>query len=129
MKNTSLATSIISHKCPKCRQANLFETGPYNLKKFAKMPDRCPNCNQSFKVEPSFYTGAMYVSYGLQVGLFIAVFVALQVLYPEASAMVYVGIVASVAVILSPITLRFSRSIWIHLFVKHDPGVLSAKSE
>lgn len=71
----------------------------------------------------------MYVSYGLQVGLFIAVFVALQVLYPEASAMVYVGIVASVAVVLSPITLRFSRSIWIHLFVKHDPGVLSAKSE
>ena len=128
MKNITLAGSIIGHKCPKCRQGDLFEHGPYNLKKFSKMPDSCPNCKQPFQIEPSFYTGAMYVSYGIQVAIFISVVVALQVLYPEASALVYVSIVSSLVLLLVPITLRFSRSVWIHLFVKYDQKSLKVKS-
>lgn len=85
------------------------------------MPERCSHCGQRFQLEPSFYTGAMYVSYALQVALFTTVYVALRVLFnPSTEAYMLTTIVA--AVVLLPVTLRLSRSIYINFFVSYHPG-------
>jgi hypothetical protein len=43
------------------------------------MPDYCSVCGLKFNPEPGFYTGAMYVSYGLSVSLFIVTFFTLYI--------------------------------------------------
>lgn len=83
------------------------------------MPAQCSCCGQHFELEPSFYSGAMYVSYALQVALFTTVYVALRVLFnPEAEVYIYTVIIASV--LLLPVTLRFSRAIYLNFFVRYN---------
>lgn len=114
--------SILLQKCPRCHEGDLFEGKPYQLKRFMKMPQHCPKCGQPYHLEPSFYTGAMYVSHALQVALFTAVFVALRVLWNPPDNVYIIAIISS-AILLFPLTLRLSRSIYINFFVnyKHRP--------
>lgn len=118
-KKPSLLYSIFKQKCPRCRQGDLFVSHAYDLPRFTKMHEKCPNCGLRYELEPSFFYGAMYVSYAFQIAVFVAVFVAIQVLYPEADTWVYIlGVVGSI-LLLFPLIIRLSRTIWIHIFVKY----------
>lgn len=76
-------------------------------------------CGQRYELEPSFYSGAMYVSYALQVALFVTVTTALRVLLnPEMEVYIYSIIGASM--LLFPVTLRLSRVIYLNFFVRYD---------
>ena len=83
------------------------------------MYKKCKQCSQSFHLEPSFYYGALYVNYGLQVALFAVVSLAIAVLCPGAPTTWYLTGVTLAALFLSPVIIRFSRSVWIHIFVKY----------
>jgi uncharacterized protein (DUF983 family) len=73
--------SIINNKCPKCNEGNFFEdNNPLHLKKVMKMGTNCTNCEFKYGIEPSFFYGAMYVSYALTVGISIVTFIILLVL-------------------------------------------------
>lgn len=113
--------SIFQLKCPRCRRGDLFTHKPYQLAKLLAMPKKCSCCHLRFEREPGFFYGAMYVSYAMQVAIFVAVFIAVQVLYPQAEVWVYVGGVAGLILLLFPLILRVSRSVWIHFFIKFDP--------
>lgn len=115
----SFISSAVSQKCPRCRKGELFYSGTYDLKNFTKMRDECPVCGQQYMLEPSFYDGAMYVSYALQVALFVSVFVAIQVLYPDAEVGWYIGGIIGLVVLLYPLIFRLARSFWIHFFVSY----------
>jgi len=111
--------SMILHKCPRCHEGDLFTSGAYNMKRFTEMPEKCSHCGQRFILEPYFYSGAMYVSYALQVALFTTVYVALRVLFnPPTEA--YMITIISAALLLFPVTMRLSRSIYINFFVSYD---------
>jgi uncharacterized protein (DUF983 family) len=114
--------SILFQKCPRCHQGELFEeANPYKLNKIFDMPERCPHCDQLYQLEPSFFYGAMYVNYGLTVAIAVAVFVAMTVLGSGWELHHYlIGIIAGIFV-LSPLTFRLGRSIWINFFIKYDP--------
>ncbi len=92
------------------------------------MHESCSVCNQPYVLEPSFYDGAMYVSYAIQVALFVTVFVAIQVLYPDADIAWYIGGVIALVIILYPIIFRLSRSVWIHFFVSYDKKTKDLKA-
>ena len=82
------------------------------------MPEQCDHCGLHYNPEPSFYTGAMYVSYALQVALFTTVYVALRVLFnPSVEAYIITTIAA--AIVLLPVTLRLSRAIYINFFYSY----------
>lgn len=115
-----LLKNILSQRCPKCRKGHLFKSAAYNLKHFAEMPEKCQCCGQSYHLEPSFFYGALYVSYALQVALFTTVAVAITVLFPEASTSTYIISVAAAGLIIFPLIFRISRTIWIHFFVRYD---------
>jgi uncharacterized protein (DUF983 family) len=111
--------SILYHKCPRCHESNLFRSNAYDLKHFTEMPEQCECCGQRFTLEPAFYSGAMYVSYALQVALITAVYVALRVLLnPETEIYIYATI--AVSILLVPIILRLSRSVYINFFIDYD---------
>jgi len=70
---------IVRMKCPCCHEGDLFtHPNPYTLAHFSDMPKRCPVCNQSYEPEPNFFYGAMYVSYGYAVALFVATYIVAQ---------------------------------------------------
>jgi uncharacterized protein (DUF983 family) len=111
--------SILYHKCPRCHESNLFKSNAYDLKHFTEMPEQCECCGQRFTLEPAFYSGAMYVSYALQVALITAVYVALRVLFnPETEIYIYATI--GVSILLVPIILRLSRSVYFNFFIDYD---------
>jgi uncharacterized protein (DUF983 family) len=111
--------STLYHKCPRCHESNLFKSNAYDLKHFTEMPEQCECCGQRFTLEPAFYSGAMYVSYALQVALITAVYVALRVLFnPETEIYIYATI--AVSILLVPIILRLSRSVYINFFIDYD---------
>jgi len=120
MKKGSKLYSIFNYKCPRCHEGDLFVSDAYKLKKFQKMHTHCSNCNLRYMSEPSFFDGAMYVSYAMQVALLITVFTALNILgFAELWLIITLSVGLSLALI--PITFRLSRSIYINLFVKYEP--------
>jgi uncharacterized protein (DUF983 family) len=117
--------SILYQKCPRCNNGDLFVSSAYS-RTFTEMPDRCEHCGLSFQPEPSFYTGAMYVSYALQVALLTTVYVALRVLF-NPSMMTYIIATIVAASVLLPVTLRVSRVIYINFFYRYRPEFDSDK--
>ncbi len=102
----------------------MFENKAYG-KNFMKMPAKCSHCGLHYEQEPSFFSGAMYVSYALQVALFTTVYVALRVLFnPSMEAYIFTTIAA--AIFLFPVTLRLSRAIYINFFFSYKEGSISS---
>jgi uncharacterized protein (DUF983 family) len=114
--------SVLHGVCPRCQQEKVFRYGPYQNFDFTTMHGRCAACGQAFAPEPDFYQGAMYVSYGLSTGLFLAVGV-LMLFYLELGYLVTFSTIGVVAVALLPVLFRVSRLVWLNLFVNYKPGV------
>mgnify|MGYP003919030221 CR=1 FL=1 len=119
MLKDSKLYSILFNKCPKCHQGDFFiNKSPYS-KGFMKMYDKCPHCSESFEKEVGFYYGAMYVSYGINIGYGVGLFL-LTVLLLNIDLIVYLFLFSGLVVVLFPWTIRISRLIYINLFVKFD---------
>jgi len=74
MKKRTKLYSILKLKCPRCHIGNLFSNpGFFVLKGILKMPEKCNHCKQSFKLEPGFYTAALWISYPIELIIFIPV--------------------------------------------------------
>ena len=117
-----LLFSILSQKCPRCRQGDMYlSKNPYDLKQLGKMHEHCPHCEQPFSLEPGFYFGATYVSYGLTVAYMITLFVGNWLLIgaPIMTALPYI---IGGFVVLSPLIFRLSRTIYLSFFVRYKPG-------
>jgi len=109
--------SIIYCKCPRCQSANLF-TNPdhYALVDIFKMPKVCPNCGQDFQIEPGFYLGAMWVSYPIVILLDI-LFLAIGLNIFKLNFWYSFILGASILLLLTPLIIRFSRALFINIFV------------
>ena len=107
----------------------MFESGAYNLKKFRKMHKHCPNCGVRFEKEPSFFDGAMYVSYAFQVAIIVAVIVATYLLEIDGSIGWYIGWIGGLIVALLPVIYRLSRSIWAHVLIPFRGNTLIKAEE
>ena len=119
LKKGSKLYSIINQKCPRCHEGELFEDrNPYHLSKIFAMPNECSECGQVYQLEPSFYYGAMYVNYGLTVGLGIAVFLIMALIGDWELHEYLIAIIAAL-VVTTPFTFRLGRAVWINMFVKY----------
>ena len=111
--------SIFNNKCPKCNEGNFFEdNNPLHLKKVMKMDTNCRYCGFKYQIEPSFFYGAMYVSYGLTVVFSIITFIILYAIGLDL-LYIFIGIFIGL-VVLTPFTLRLARLIYINIFVSYD---------
>jgi phage FluMu protein Com len=72
MKKGTKRYSILKLKCPRCQVGNLFSNpGLFVFSRILEMPDKCPHCKQDFKLEPGFYTAALWISYPIVLIIFI----------------------------------------------------------
>ncbi|MEM7106761.1 MAG: DUF983 domain-containing protein [Bacteroidota bacterium] len=93
----------------------MFITNAYNLTGFQKMHKNCPYCGLQFEREPGFFFGAMYISYAFSVALFVAVGLGLSIIGDFPTYVYLISIILSVIVLL-PISFRYSRILFLHLF-------------
>lgn len=121
LKKGSKLNSILTGSCPKCQKESMYsDKNPFHLSKVLKMNEKCAHCGFKYQIEPSFFYGAMYVSYGLNVALGIAAFIISFVLFGTTIETSFLSIIITL-VILFPFVLRLSRNIYINMFVTYDP--------
>jgi len=120
LKKGSKLYSILTGTCPRCHQESMYlDKNPYHLTSIFKMHERCSHCGLKYKIEPSFFFGAMYVSYGLGVALSIALFIITFWFIGMSLINSFIAIVIMLT-ILMPYIARVSRNIWINFFIPYD---------
>jgi len=120
LKKGTVINSILTGSCPKCQEESMYvERNPYKLKTIYKMHDTCSHCHTQYKIEPSFFYGAMYVSYGVTVAIGVAVFVILNLIMQLNVTATFIGIIVAILALM-PVTARISRNIYINLFIHFD---------
>jgi uncharacterized protein (DUF983 family) len=122
-KKGTMLGAMFNHKCPKCREGDLFDTGAFSFQKPFQMPERCSKCGQSYFPEPGFYYGAMFMSY-IITSFFSLGLVGICILVFDLSVKASFGILIAVLAILFVWFFRTARSVWIGLTVKYDPAAI-----
>jgi uncharacterized protein (DUF983 family) len=99
--------ALVKQRCPRCLQGPVF-AGLF------RMHAQCPVCGLRFEREPGYFTGAMYLSYGL------ALLTTAPVWLPRPLGEV---LVASGFLLIagSPWLYRYSRVMWLYLDHAIDP--------
>ena len=82
------------------------------------MHEKCRHCGLHYKIEPSFFYGAMYVSYALGVAFSVAAFIISYVFIGSGLKTAFFAIIGTLVVFM-PIIMRLSRNIWINFFISY----------
>lgn len=102
-----------------CQEESMYkEQNPYLMHRIFDMHERCSNCGTKYKMEPSFFFGAMYVSYALGVALSVAAFIVTYFFFGGGLIATFIAI-TGVLIILMPVIIRLSRNIWINMFLNY----------
>ena len=110
---------ILMNKCPRCGDGYVFKHPAFNLGRFMEMNSTCPKCGASFEPEPGFYFGAMFISYAFNTAFFIGVWCLLLLVVDEISTLMILSALIFVVVGLLPLNFRWSRVLWINIFVRY----------
>ena len=122
LKKGSKLNSILTGTCPKCQNESMYlDKNPFNLTNTLKMHEKCSHCGLTYQLEPSFFYGAMYVSYGLNVATGIAAFVISYLIFGSTLKTAFIAIIVAL-IILFPYVLRWARNIYINMFVSYNPN-------
>lgn len=122
MAEVSAIKSILTCKCPKCRKGKVFtHKNPYH-RKFGKIEKRCSECKLIYEMEQGFWYGAMYISYAFGVLISLPIVIVL-LLKTSLEIFQITGVIFCVLFVLSPVLFRYSRSVWLHIFVRYDKRV------
>lgn len=112
--------SILTVKCPRCHEGNMFQEGTLYSRRFSAMHEKCPCCGQAFEPEPGYYYGAMFVSYAISTAIFVAIWIALSFFVEEITLTMMVITLLIVVVGLLPVNFRLSRVLWINIFIRYE---------
>jgi uncharacterized protein (DUF983 family) len=122
LKKGSKLYSILTGTCPKCMNESMYvDKNLLHIGSILKMHEKCSHCGLKYQIEPSFFYGAMYVSYGLNVAVGIATFIVTYLFLGADIQTSFIAIIVSL-IVLFPIVLRWSRNIYINMFVSYDPS-------
>ncbi|AWA30185.1 DUF983 domain-containing protein [Flavobacterium magnum] len=115
--------SIATGTCPKCQSGKMYiHKNPYNVTKMLTMHEHCSHCGFRFMVEPNFFFGAMYVSYGLAVMAGLFSFLITHYGFHAGVDVSFISIFATLFVLL-PLITRGARSIYINIFVNYEKAL------
>lgn len=113
--------SVFTGTCPVCQEESMYkEPNPYKLSRLFDMHERCSNCGTKYKMEPSFFFGAMYVSYAVGI-VFAAVAFLISFWLLNLSLLFTFMVIVITLIIFLPVIVRWSRNIWVNFFFSYDP--------
>jgi hypothetical protein len=128
--------SVLTNRCPRCRRGDLFKyKNAYALKhgRYMQMHEHCPVCCQATELEVGFYYGTGYVSYGITILLSVITFLLwwllIGVSINDNRIFYWLGFNTAFLIVLQPVLMRLSRSVWISMFVKYDKDWETNKAE
>ena len=122
LKKGSKLYSILTGTCPRCQKESMYvDSNMLHLTNIIKMKDNCSHCGLKYQIEPSFFYGAMYVSYGLNVAIGILAFI-LIFQFDNSVTTIFFSIIA-VLILSFPLVMRLSRNIYINIFVSYQPDI------
>ena len=113
----SKGLAIFKAKCPQCQSGKMFKKSALQLNGFTEMFDTCSVCGLTFEVEPGFFWGAMYVSYGITTAMMIIVGAMVFVLSNHNAG--FWGYIIPIFLVMFssiPCTYRFSRVLMLYYF-------------
>ena len=116
MENSSTLNAVVNAKCPRCHQGNLWTYPFLQVRKFNVMNKNCPHCDIHFEVEPGFFYGAMYISYGITALVALALGTLILHYLPNASDLMYAFAISVVLLVIFPFTFRAARTVYLYLF-------------
>lgn len=120
LKKGTKLNSILTGSCPKCQEESMYlDKNPYNMGSIFKMHETCSHCGTRYKIEPSFFYGAMYVSYGVGIAFGVAAFIISYLFIGTNLKTAFIAIIATLIAFM-PIIMRLSRNIWINFFIHYD---------
>ena len=103
------------------------------LNEVLHMPERCPVCGQKYEIEVGFWYGTGYVSYAISVAMIfiMAVLYALLVgfSWKDNSIYIFMGVMIGALVVLQPWIMRYSRVLYLYVFVKYGQGQAQQSKE
>jgi len=120
LKKGTKLYSILTGSCPKCHSESMYQSkNMYDPSMTLKMNETCSYCNTRYKIEPSFFYGAMYISYGVGIAFGVAAFVISYIFFKTSLKISFIAIIATL-ILFMPVIMRVSRNIWINFFFKYD---------
>jgi len=121
LKKGSKIYSILGGKCPRCHEGNFFKHAfTMNIFKVNKIEKKCSKCDLKYMIEPAFYFGALYVSYGITVAICIVTFIISKIIFDLALLSSFIAVFI-VLILFIPVNLRLSRILWINMFINYKP--------
>ena len=121
LKKGSKIYSILRGKCPRCHEGDFFKyTFTMNIFKVNKIEKKCSQCDLKYMIEPAFYFGALYVSYGITVAICIVTFIISKIIFDLALLPSFITVFI-VLILFIPVNLRLSRILWINMFINYKP--------
>ena len=119
LKKGSKIYSILGGKCPRCHEGNFFKHAfTMNIFKVNKIEKKCSKCDLKYMIEPAFYFGALYVSYGITVAICIVTFITSKIIFDLALLSSFIAVFI-VLILFIPVNLRLSRILWINMFINY----------
>ena len=112
--------SIFFNKCPRCNNGKFWKSNNpyYNLfLNGGENHSHCLNCDLKFEIEPGFFYGAMYISYGLGIGIGSLILIISLAVFQMKNILLLSLIIGISILILAPVNYFLSRLIWLNTFI------------
>ena len=128
--------SLFTLRCPRCRRGDMFKNKnaykKFGLNYMLDMHTHCPECGQKFELETGFWYGTGYVSYGLTVVIsmitFLLWWLIIGISLRDDRLTYYLIFNAILVIVLQPWLMRFSRVLYLYLFVKYSENYDTEKT-
>lgn len=124
--------TVFTEKCPRCGEGDLFEHKKHFTfsGKSYQMKKHCPDCGLKYEKEVGFFYGAMFISYALNIALFLSSLLVYYLFFKSVWGWVHFAVVYFILTILATAYIfRLSRSMWISLLTKSEPDILHDKKK
>lgn len=131
VKKWPMWPAVIHAKCPRCRRGRMFANDMYGFHGQI-MFKVCDHCDLTYEIEPGYFYVAMLISYAMNVAEFISCAVAISVLTGSENPWLYVVIILSISIVLSPFNFRYSRVILLHWLtpgLNYQPALSADKQQ
>lgn len=115
--------SALTMKCPRCGEGELYDKSTLIPKAgMFSMNTHCTECGLKYEKEIGFFYGAMYISYMLNIALFVTATVGYYLFFEDkVDGTWYILGYLLLTFLLIRWIYRMSRSIWLMFFVNYDP--------
>jgi uncharacterized protein (DUF983 family) len=127
MKKGSKLYSIVTMTCPQCQESHMMVGNPYRFSTMGEVKNKCEVCGLDFKPEPGFYYGAMYVSYGLSVAIFVSIWASCTWFFDNVGVWTQISLIFIALIGLGPYLYALSKVIWANIFFSYKANATASR--